>query len=176
MCDRCLSSVISTAPVLVIIGILVLILPAILRICWCRTVISPARPPSTSPPELASIGDGSSSAYAGGGSWRSGPVEDAADRMVADMNQQLESADDHRRVIVSVVDRALKQRDDYIKWHEQIQSNDATIEAQKATIESQAATIASQVATIANTREGQGRVANLREDHEGRDCGDDGRR
>ncbi|CAK0848165.1 unnamed protein product, partial [Prorocentrum cordatum] len=83
-------------------------------------------------------------------------MHDAADRVVAVMNRQLESADDHRRVIVSVVDRALKQRDDYIKWLiGQIQSKGATIEAQKATIGSQTATTASQVATIANIREGQ---------------------
>eukprot|EP00959_Pyramimonas_sp_CCMP1952_P017578 373197-Pyramimonas_sp.AAC.1 len=48
MCDRCLSSVISTTPVLVIIGILVLILLAILRIC-CTERLS-AQPTHRRPP------------------------------------------------------------------------------------------------------------------------------
>ena len=164
MFDRCLSSVISTTPVLVIIGILVLILLAILRICWYRTVISPARPPPTAPRDMASPGDGSSSAPAGGGSLRNGIVEDTADRMIVVMDQQIAVFDRalERTMMLSVFDRALKRRDDYIKWLiEQNNIKTETIEAQKAWIERQDATIASIRAEIEGL---QDHVANLRED------------
>eukprot|EP00959_Pyramimonas_sp_CCMP1952_P371302 7775477-Pyramimonas_sp.AAC.1 len=62
-------------------GVLALVILAILRIARFRSVIDPSRPPSPAPPAMAPSGDGSSSSYAGGGSLRSGPVEDAADRM-----------------------------------------------------------------------------------------------